>query len=1228
MPCPPGPKKRSNLYRTPLIFGLLGLLVASGFLVHLSTAPVAPGVPHHGASATAAPASISASTSSASPASPRGSDAGFPDYYPPHIGPSAGGGLIGNCSAPSTGPVIPGCGYYKEAAPMGIADYGVSGYGNPTPYAYSTTEFVGVTSWSKAYFYNASLTGETTYFTVQLNVMLDFIAGAGSGQNYTYWIQDVAVPDDATKNTFDMSYENNIWNMSTTIGGGGYVPIPSGTLSGNGSVQGTEYYYDGASGTGSGDVLTSSQFSLVVISTIVNGRIVVRFCYDDPTMSSLVCYDSVTFSSATIIDKDNNFLVDGYTMNQMGLFEDAELTIGGPGGGSYTKNTGPTDLQTSLYFWNGHNLQTVPSAYNMGDNTAESVTADQAIPSQDGSGLPLTTHLNGTTRDDKLTMDYSEPMLGTLAAWDSGTTGSVSVGTDSWSYLYGWAQLPLQPGTYGVWINESTPTPTSTNMGLCTITANTVTNITAGTPCTATGGGNPTVSSPTASRSSADVGQSVTFTSTLTGAGTAPDTYGWTVSPTTGLGCVLSTSLTMTCTPTNSNIYSVTITVTDSLGHTGSATLTGYIVYPDPTVAVPVGAPPTIQIGQTVVFSSTLGLPGSGTDTYAWTASAPGLGCAASTTLSYSCTPTIAATYTVTITVTDSNKGTGSNTSASYIVTPTHPVVTTPVSTPHSSADIGQWVNFTSTLSNPGAGAPVTYVWTVTPASGLGCLASTTLQLTCIPTAVGTYSVMITATDSKGNTGTATLSPFQVYADPSISGVTSSPAQVDVTQNVQFTAGVGNPGSGGDVFGWITPNGLGCAGSSTDVDLCKTTSAGTFLVKVSLTDSNGWTAHAELNYTVVPDPTVTSPTPSPAAVVVGQSVTWTTTSPFPGTGGDTYSWSVSPTVGLGCGTSTTTTWVCTPTGPGSYTVSVVVTDGTGATSSASSAPMTVTEPTQLTATLTANVTSGPVSLSVQFSATASGGVPSYTYTWRFGDGSPAVIGVSVSHTYNARGTFVADLWVNDSAVPQNSVLRQQVITVNNAPAPPPVSNNNAGSSGGWGSYWWLILLVAAVAAAAIVGLAYSRHRKRKMEESENASWDGYAPSPMGGGYAGAGAAAAGGGLYAAAAPGPGPGPSPAPAPYMEPPAAMPPSDPSSYIEEPAATPPPASPPAPSPSPAARAPPAARPPPATQEPLPDSDKGADEMAPDPNHWVSRPAKRPPPVPPQPASSATPKQPPPI
>ncbi len=71
-------------------------------------------------------------------------------------------------------------------------------------------------------------------------------------------------------------------------------------------------------------------------------------------------------------------------------------------------------------------------------------------------------------------------------------------------------------------------------------------------------------------------------------------------------------------------------------------------------------------------------------------------------------------------------------------------------------------------------------------------------------------------------------------------------------------------------------------------------------------------------------------------------------------------------------------------------------------------------PTPLTATASANPTSGPAPLDVSFTGSASGGTSPYTYDWNFGDNSAHGATASVSHTFDSQGTYSVLFTVTDA----------------------------------------------------------------------------------------------------------------------------------------------------------------------------------------------------------------------
>ncbi len=93
------------------------------------------------------------------------------------------------------------------------------------------------------------------------------------------------------------------------------------------------------------------------------------------------------------------------------------------------------------------------------------------------------------------------------------------------------------------------------------------------------------------------------------------------------------------------------------------------------------------------------------------------------------------------------------------------------------------------------------------------------------------------------------------------------------------------------------------------------------------------------------------------------------------------------------------------------------------------------EPSPLTATASANPTSGAAPLTVQFSVVVSGGTPPYYYFWEFGDNSPYSSEQNPTHTYTSPlvvGGYIYDAGVivsDSTSRPETDVTCSVNITV-------------------------------------------------------------------------------------------------------------------------------------------------------------------------------------------------------
>src|SRR6266496_2943049 len=237
---------------------------------------------------------------------------------------------------------------------------------------------------------------------------------------------------------------------------------------------------------------------------------------------------------------------------------------------------------------------------------------------------------------------------------------------------------------------------------------------------------------------------------------------------------------------------------------------------------------------------------------------------------------------------------------------------------------------------------------------------------------------------------------FGTSPPPTLSAsFTYSPSSPQIGQTVSFISSA----SGGTTpytYSWSFGDGSTGTGSSPKHTY---SSAGTLTVALTVKDNGSpqqtKTSPQSITVSGAPPPLTASFAYSPSSVQAGQPVTFTAsagggTSPF------TFSWSFGDG-SAGTGSPVTHTY----SSAGSYTTSLTVKD--------SSIP-------QQTATSqkAVSATSPPPSDSINFTASARGGNPPYSYSWDFGNGASAS-GVSATYSYASAGSYEVTLTVIDSA---------------------------------------------------------------------------------------------------------------------------------------------------------------------------------------------------------------------
>lgn len=675
---------------------------------------------------TAGPASPTAATAGQGTADPgRGSAVGARAEVPSppaHVDPSlkADGGTV----------VDPRLIYQSEPAPMGVADFGVGADG--AGYRYNTTAFLGNFSWQDLSFQATSVYPPTqTAVSVQLNVVLVFEV---DGTNYSYWVQDVAF---FNTTTLYVEFEDNVWNLSSSA-----ECLANSAVSGNGTVllfkagSCIGYYAYPAQFQAGNDRQMSrpGSFSLLLRSyRATDGAPEVSVGYADGATPGFVTYDNIQWPWATGLSSDANFVVDGEQYTPALIFYDAELDVVGPGDGSSSAALSPTSTSTGLYYWNGHNFQAPRAVWNFGSDTAETSSnlASSWAPTEAAArgGSPVLVQQNGSGAGSALGEAYNQSSIGYLnLSAASVASGTLAVGANDWSFQGGLANLTLAPGTYGVWVNSSSG---SVPFGNCTIVAGAVTDVVLGTGCSAT------VSEPAATPSVVDLGENVSFTTSLESSGSGTDTYSWSVTP-SGLGCAASTGPQLNCSPTAAGTYNVSVSVRDSQGATTTSPALRFVVHPDPTVAL-TGTRGEVDVGQETTLTATPS-GGSGTFSYLWT----GLpaGCAGGAGPTVDCSPTLSGAADVVVDATDSA---GLSASASFEVTvydePSAPVVSV------SPGTVLEGSTATLQVSVGGGRAPYAYTYNGLPS---GCLSVDGPELNCTPSASGTFGIVVTVTDADG----------------------------------------------------------------------------------------------------------------------------------------------------------------------------------------------------------------------------------------------------------------------------------------------------------------------------------------------------------------------------------------------------------------------------------------------------------------------------------------------
>lgn len=449
--------------------------------------------------------------------------------------------------------------------------------------------------------------------------------------------------------------------------------------------------------------------------------------------------------------------------------------------------------------------------------------------------------------------------------------------------------------------------------------------------------------------------------------------------------------------------YTVELTIVDTAGCMAIRTVNLDVVDPCAAMNAEFTSAPDAATDFAIDFNAAASTPSTGgtITTYSWDfGDTSPAGTGVNPTHTYSG----AGTFTVTLTATDSN---GCVDSVQHQVTAAVSCLGIDAiftATPDTSDDF--IVDFDASASAPANGATITsYSWDFGDASPTGTGATPTHTYA----AAGSYTVLLTITDSKGCTDTYQLPVTAAVSCVGMAaGFTVSENQLVVTLTDTTT-----PPTGDTITAWDWDFGDGTPHGTTQNPVHTYATAGSYTITLIATASNGCTDTDAQPITVAACAGINAAFTWAEDAAIDYQVDFNAASSVPSTGETitSYSWDFGDTSPAGTGVSPSHTY----SGPGTFVVTLTITDSNGCTDQVTHSA-TADEVPDPCAGLVADFTMAIVGNQVTFTNTTTGASGSATYAWDFtNDGSTDSTLENPTHLYVAGGPFTAELTVTDGA---------------------------------------------------------------------------------------------------------------------------------------------------------------------------------------------------------------------
>ncbi len=460
--------------------------------------------------------------------------------------------------------------------------------------------------------------------------------------------------------------------------------------------------------------------------------------------------------------------------------------------------------------------------------------------------------------------------------------------------------------------------------------------------------------------------------------------------------------------------YNVVLTVTDKDGAVTSQTVE-LIVDNVAPVIVNIVKPSTINEGQQVEFKATATDVGvNDTLTYLWN-----FGDGTDAVIGQNVNHTFAdnGNYNVVLTVTDKDGAVTSQT-VELIVDNVAPVIVNIVKP--DQINEGQQVEFKATATDVGVNDTLTYSWNF----GDGTNAVIGQNVNHIFADNGNYNVVLTVTDKDGAVISQTVEVIVDNVAPAIASIIT-PAKIKEGEQVEFKATATDVGVNDTLtYSWNFGDGTDAViGQNVNHTFADN---GNYNVVLTVTDKDGAVTTQTVEAIVDNVAPVIVNIVKPDQINEGQQVEFKATATDVGVNDTlTYSWHFGDGTNPVLGQNVNHTFADN----GNYNLVLTVTDKDGAVIS-----QTVEVTVDNVAPAIASITKPDIIKEgelVEFKATATdvGVNDTLTYSWNFGDGTDAVIGQNVNHTFADNGNYNVVLTVTDK---DGAITSQTVeVTVDN-----------------------------------------------------------------------------------------------------------------------------------------------------------------------------------------------------